>query len=201
MPKTWKPTDLVGGVLCLDLANTAGAATKARDYDRLVDYKSLVAWACAAGGVSRGEAVRLANLAADRPRDAERALIRVRQFRETLYRTIRSLLCSEARNPDDQKRVAECIAKAQAGAALVALSGRFAWRIDVTAAGPDLILARAALSAADLFARESVDRIRECGRCSWLFLDRSRNGRRRWCSSLTCGNRERVQRHYCRQEA
>lgn len=201
MPKSWAPADLVGGILCLDLTNTAGAATKARDRDRLVNYVCLVGWARAAGGVSRGEAEELARLAAKRPADAKRALNRIRQFREALYRTIRSLLRHQARSPDDQKRVAGCIANAQAGATLVVHPRGIAWRIDIPAAGLDLVLARVAFSAADLFAREAIDRIRECDRCSWLFLDRSRNGRRRWCSSLTCGNRERVQRHYRRQEA
>nr|WP_250475193.1 CGNR zinc finger domain-containing protein [Caballeronia sp. GAFFF1] len=38
--------------------------------------------------------------------------------------------------------------------------------------------------------------VRECGACSWLFLDLSRSKSRRWCSMATCGNRVKARRHY-----
>nr|WP_264085191.1 CGNR zinc finger domain-containing protein [Kibdelosporangium phytohabitans] len=34
--------------------------------------------------------------------------------------------------------------------------------------------------------------------CGWLFIDRTRNRSRQWCSSKDCGNRERARRHYRR---
>ncbi len=34
--------------------------------------------------------------------------------------------------------------------------------------------------------------------CGWVFLDRSRNHTRRWCSSSDCGNRNRVRRYNAR---
>ncbi|MER7245539.1 CGNR zinc finger domain-containing protein [Kribbella sp. NPDC000426] len=49
-----------------------------------------------------------------------------------------------------------------------------------------------------LFEDEDLGRLRQCGDdgCGWLFLDRSKNGSRRWCSSADCGNRARARRHY-----
>jgi hypothetical protein len=43
-------------------------------------------------------------------------------------------------------------------------------------------------------------RIRTCGNplCRWLFVDRSRNGSRRWCEMAVCGNRMKVGRHRLR---
>ena len=40
-------------------------------------------------------------------------------------------------------------------------------------------------------------RLRACANpgCRFVFLDRSRNGSRRWCDSSACGNRVRVGRH------
>lgn len=57
-----------------------------------------------------------------------------------------------------------------------------------------------ALAAARLLEREDLSRLRECqdDDCGWLFLDRSKNGSRRWCSSADCGNRARAKRHYQR---
>jgi predicted RNA-binding Zn ribbon-like protein len=57
-----------------------------------------------------------------------------------------------------------------------------------------------ALQAEELLGGESHSRIRRCEGpgCGWFFLDRSRNGTRRWCSSGDCGNRDRARRHYSR---
>lgn len=35
--------------------------------------------------------------------------------------------------------------------------------------------------------------------CGWLFLDETKNSRRRWCSMESCGNRAKAARHYARR--
>jgi len=44
-------------------------------------------------------------------------------------------------------------------------------------------------------------RLRLCGneRCGWVFVDRSANGRRRWCDPRACGNRMKVRRFRARR--
>jgi predicted RNA-binding Zn ribbon-like protein len=56
-------------------------------------------------------------------------------------------------------------------------------------------------SATDLLLSGAHARVRQCGDqyCSWLFVDASRNGRRRWCSMQLCGNRDRVRSYRRRQ--
>ncbi len=43
-------------------------------------------------------------------------------------------------------------------------------------------------------------RVRLCPgpKCGWLFIDETKNARRRWCSMETCGNRAKAARHYAR---
>jgi len=75
-----------------------------------------------------------------------------------------------------------------------------------TWAGPatawDRVLGPVARSAADLLTSPEVPQLRECasGTCSWLFVDRSRTHRRRWCDMKVCGNRAKARRHYQRQK-
>jgi predicted RNA-binding Zn ribbon-like protein len=56
-------------------------------------------------------------------------------------------------------------------------------------------------SAAELLTSDEREQVRECAgsACTWLFLDRSRNRSRRWCSMQTCGNRAKARRHYGRR--
>ncbi|WHM35467.1 CGNR zinc finger domain-containing protein [Streptomyces sp. BPTC-684] len=57
-----------------------------------------------------------------------------------------------------------------------------------------------ALRAEELLAGPGASRVRRCAGpgCGWFFLDRTRAGTRRWCSSGDCGNRDRARRHYAR---
>jgi predicted RNA-binding Zn ribbon-like protein len=43
-------------------------------------------------------------------------------------------------------------------------------------------------------------RVKACARdsCRWLFYDRTRNHSRTWCTSTTCGSREKARRYYHR---
>ena len=39
-------------------------------------------------------------------------------------------------------------------------------------------------------------RVKICGNCGWLFIDRTRNANKRWCIKELCGSRTRSRRHY-----
>lgn len=71
---------------------------------------------------------------------------------------------------------------------------------DGTAAHPSV---EAALlhSAVTLAFSDDVKRLGECQNCDWLFVDRTRNRSKRWCTSQLCGNRAKARRHYARLKA
>lgn len=58
-----------------------------------------------------------------------------------------------------------------------------------------------ALALFDLMQRTDLDRLRECGRCTHLFLDHGRGPGRRWCSMARCGNRAKVESFRARHRA
>ena len=61
-----------------------------------------------------------------------------------------------------------------------------------------LIPDRLAHAAVDLVRTVEVGHLKTCpledGGCGWLFLDRSRNSSRRWCSMDDCGARAKARR-------
>ena len=71
-----------------------------------------------------------------------------------------------------------------------------------TPVGDELAHARSAVggSLAHYLADHDASRVRVCAdeTCTWLFVDRSPAGRRRWCDMRTCGNRAKVARHRAR---
>ena len=52
-------------------------------------------------------------------------------------------------------------------------------------------------SAAHSLVHGELARVRRCAdlKCSHVFLDTTKNGRRRWCDMRTCGNRAKAARH------
>ena len=70
------------------------------------------------------------------------------------------------------------------------------WRWSIRASPVEAALGPIALAAVTLFTEGDFHRIRECGghACGWLFYDRSKNNRRRWCEMEVCGNRAKQRR-------
>jgi len=56
-----------------------------------------------------------------------------------------------------------------------------------------------ALSAFDAMNSADLSRLRECKRCTHLFLDHGRGSGRRWCSMARCGNRSKAESFRARQ--
>ena len=55
------------------------------------------------------------------------------------------------------------------------------------------------LSMDDLMRSEEFGRLRECRRCTHLFIDKGRGVGRRWCSMSRCGNRAKAESFRARQ--
>lgn len=66
---------------------------------------------------------------------------------------------------------------------------------------PGSLEAETVHSALRLIAMPDPARLKICGHCGWLFLDRSKNKSRFWCDMAVCGNRTKASRHYRRKKA
>ena len=187
---------LIGGHLALDFANTAGWHASDERAEWLTDYGEVIAWARHAGAISQVKSHALSRAAKAHPRAASRALGATIALRETVYRVFTALSQLRSPAPDDiatlhAARVAALgAAKAQWGGDGLAMR----WSPD----GHDFAspLYPVMIQSFELLGSPDLARLRQCGRhpCGWLFLDRSRNGTRQWCSSGECGNAMRVAR-------
>jgi predicted RNA-binding Zn ribbon-like protein len=192
--------DFGGGALCIDFANTVGDRTSGEG-ERLFAYADLLDWARAAEVLDAHELAQLAAEVARQPAAAEDAFREALAFRDALF----VLFTAE---PDTARSGDPALARLNAvlGRALarrVVVHGRAGWRWGWAADRPSLDqpLWPVALSAVELLVSDECVRVRECGgeSCTWLFVDRSRTHRRRWCDMRTCGNRAKARRHYRRQ--
>ncbi|MDN3557511.1 CGNR zinc finger domain-containing protein [Halomonas maura] len=176
----WTDHDFIAGDPCLDFLNTVGDSGKTRTQERLVDARALDDWALARGLISSHGA----------PASTARELAAALALRERLH----ALFASIARGEADA--LAWEAVRGDLAAALAV--SRLAAPDTLALAAPRLP-ERLALAALSLLHDGRLSRLKECARCSWLFLDQSKARRRRWCRTEVCGNRARVERHYRRR--
>lgn len=80
-------------------------------------------------------------------------------------------------------------------------SGEYELVPDADASSVTALLANLAYEGAVLLASPQATQLKHCSNldCVLIFLDTSRNQKRRWCSMDTCGNRAKAAKHYRKQ--
>jgi predicted RNA-binding Zn ribbon-like protein len=192
----WGPLDLVGGLPCLDFANTAGGHTKIREVERIPTFQDVINWAVFAEIVTGSEARAIAQAAKAKPGVAERQVEAMHTFREALQRTVAAISGGQPIAPKDFAKVRAVITEAVGVAEIAREDEAFRWTADAAAPGLGTVLTRVALSAHDMFTRENPSQLRICERCTWVFIDRTKNQKRRFCRQDACGNKARAARFY-----
>jgi len=183
----WSDADFVGGHPALDFINTVADKAKTRDEETLMQWRDVHTWAAAAGLLAPADLKRFCQ----HPRlDGADELIALRQFREEAYVAMLHVTSGGG----DERAVgslAAAIRDAIGRSTFASFDGRFIWRPDGQTAWR--WVDAAALAFEHLMRSEDLGRVRQCGRCTWFFVDRGRGAGRRWCDMRTCGNRAKAE--------
>lgn len=193
----------LGGALALDFTNTVDWHDGPAPSDRLRDYSDLADWAREAGVLTLAEADAVKRRARQEPAQAAEALRRTILVRESLFRIFRAVADGSAPAERDLAILNGEIPTVFSDLRLESTPEGFRWGWAPDARPFDLPLRAVIRSATDLLVSAQREHVRMCGgqHCGWLFLDTTRNKRRRWCSMDDCGNREKARRFYQRHKA
>jgi len=191
----------IGGHIALDFANTAGWHASDEQSEHLSSYVEWLAWVRKSGLLPPAWMAELEAEGARHPARATRALTQVIELRELVYRVFAAIARDRAPSAADLSRLHRACIAALGAAEPHWERGQLSlhWphpQADLLGPVHPLMLA-----AGELLNSASLARLRQCGNnpCGWLFLDQSKNGSRRWCSSTECGNATRVRRFRARQ--
>ena len=190
----------VGDRLWLDFVNTDDIELGVRR-DALRDFGTMLEWLEAVGVIDHDRRVAIMRRAEQQPAGATASLLDARRVRSAL----RALAEHGAPSND---------ARTEAVAEINRVLGRSAGtrRLELS---PDGVYTRNFVAGGDAFAAlmmpivddgadsliaGELGRVRCCSdpRCRRVFLDSTKNGRRRWCDMATCGNRAKAARHRAR---
>ena len=188
----------VGDRLVADFVNTVdwGEPGVTLESERLPTPEAWRAWLEAADLASGAAARRILV----EGRAAERGLRVVHATRALLHRILTALALGRTVTVEDRSALARLAAGAAGRRRLTVGPGSASWRWDPDPGRPERWLDPVVWDAADLLAGADRGRIRACPgpRCGWVFVDRSRNGRRRWCAMDLCGSRAKARAYYAR---
>ena len=177
---------IVAGHLALDFANTVDDPLGPARHDHVATYDDLVRWSLRTGALTTGQAAVLKRSPA--------AVRKAHALRDVLN-DVFTAVANDAHPDWDALRpyVADAVAHSALDEA-----HRLSWT-HTTAS--HAMLWPVAHAAERLLTSPDLHRVKQCAGCPWLFLDRSRNGSRRWCAMNDCGTHEKIRKYVARRAA
>ena len=188
--------------MCLDFINTLDDRFSNEPKELVKSYIDLARFAEDTGILSDQQARHLLEKSMQSREAAGEALSAAIQLREAMHEVFWALIRKKS-VPAGGLFVVNTYAQEAARHMNVAATGKgFEWRFE-EAENFNAAWWPIARSAVELLASDQLQFVRACASktCEWLFLDESKNHRRRWCDMTKCGNRAKVKSFYTRQKS
>lgn len=200
MDSTIENMNLDGGCLCLDFINTVHSRTEEPVRDYFFTYNDIIRWTARTGIVSKKVQKSLSAYAAAHPEKAESSFRKMIRAREELFALFGAIAGNKRPASEVIDKLNRLLALALTHMELVPAGDKMEikWK-----EGPDPLLLplwMVVKSAYDVLTQESQEKIKACPSCLWLFLDKTKNQKRRWCNSLSCGSIDKASRYYYRKK-
>lgn len=186
--------------MCLDFVNTLDDRFSSEPKELLKSYIDLARFAEDSGILSEQQANHLLEKSMQSREMSEEALTAAIELREAMHAVFWALIRKKP-VPAGALFVVNTYAQEAARHMNVVASAKgFEWRFE-EAENFNAAWWPIARSAVELLASDQLQFVRACASktCEWLFLDESKNHRRRWCDMTKCGNRAKVKNFYTRQ--
>jgi predicted RNA-binding Zn ribbon-like protein len=188
--------------VCLDFVNTLDDRFSAEPKELLEQYVDLARFAEDTGVLGDLQVDRLMTRSMQRPEEAKRSLASAIQLREAISEIFYALARKKPVPAGALVILNQHVQEASQHLGLAPGKRHFEWKFEPDSYDLFAPLWPIARDAAELLASERLEYVRACASktCEWLFLDESKNHRRRWCDMTKCGNRAKVKRFYTRKK-
>jgi len=179
----------LGGDLSLDFVNTVHNRREEPLRDLLHNYLDLVTWVYYSDAINDSQKNNLIKIGLENQGSADKIFNDAHQLREAFYDFSLNLINQDKASSASIPLINQWLSKAFSNLELAQLNGQFI--LDWNAENLELesVLWPIIRAFAYLVTSKNISRIKQCDNCGYLFLDKSKNKSRRWCSMEICGNR------------
>lgn len=189
-----------GGTLCLDYINTVHNRKDDPAPDFLHHIADLTAWARKVELLDSRRERLLDGAAQSNLKKGELFFKSAIALRELLYRLFYAITAKGKINAADledfNQHLKTCLSRIQINSGKTSFNE--SWNLAESEL--DQITAPVIKDAYALLLSDKLSRVKECPSCGWLFLDTTKNGKRRWCSMKSCGSNAKALEWYYRQK-
>jgi predicted RNA-binding Zn ribbon-like protein len=192
---------LDGETLCLNFINTIHDRKEKPMRDYLKNPVDIVAWAEKAELLADKGGKRLEKALEDNPKKGRQFFVVAMDLRELLYQMFSTVTAGKKISPAHLSQFNVFLRDHFSHQILTALHDGYKESWDLPADSLKHITAPIIKDAYDLLLSDKLPRVKECPNCGWLFLDTTRNGKRRWCSMKNCGSNIKALEWYHRQKS
>jgi predicted RNA-binding Zn ribbon-like protein len=197
--RTLENLQMVGGCLAFDFINTVNTRKPAPEFEYLETFEDLMAWSEKVGSLGGTRLQALREYAAMQPETALAAHRDVIEAREMLFELFSAIASGRppgpAVNEAFNRRLSNAFQRINVKFGPSGTEIHFG-NEEITLNEPLFPVLK---SAFDILTGGDFRKIKECPRCGWLFLDTSKNGKRKWCDMNVCGSREKSLDYYYRK--
>jgi predicted RNA-binding Zn ribbon-like protein len=190
---------LSAGDVSLDFVNTM------HPDGYLANMADLIRWSRDVGLIPGEEAQILLEGAEANPEEGSVIFRQAIALREASYRVLLALIHQRVPATPDIQVLQNMFLQAKVHADLISTEKHLEWQWEPAKTELTQLSWLFSRSTEALLTSATMERVKECppaqGGCGWLFVDRSKNSSRQWCSDETCGSRIRMRRLYARKRA
>ena len=189
---------LDGGILCFNFINTVYAWKGVNLHEYLGTYEEVIAWCKKVGILTSLQRRILLKEANAHQLKAKKALQEIKEIRELLYHFFSAIALDSAENisPAMLTRFNKVLTLSLTHLSFSIEQKKISLKWHTSSADllqPVWIVIK---SAYDIITTGDNKRIKECPRCGWIFLDSTKNNKRRWCNPDSCGSTEKSKKYY-----
>ncbi|PYJ45925.1 MAG: hypothetical protein DME85_12515 [Verrucomicrobia bacterium] len=198
-PHQFRSRDTIAGDAALDFVNTVtGRDQSPRDW--LDSYARLLEWAAFVHLLPKSALRALVKKAQKEPAAAGIALARAKVLREALFGLVTRIISRRAPPKSALALLREHWVTGIKAHELRFRDGGVLLGLRGDALNCDRITSVVAYGMVQQVLPLPMDRLRICHgtNCSWVFIDSSKAGRRRWCDMAVCGNTAKSRRFLAR---
>lgn len=184
----------LGGNLSLDFVNTVHDRHEAPLRDLLLNYLDLATWVYFADAINDSLKENLLKIGLENQGSADQIYKDALQLREAFYDFIVNLINQDEAFTTNIQLINQWLSRTFSNLELVQLNGHFVLDWNTENFELESVLWPIIRAFVDLVTSEDINCIKQCGNCGYLFVDKSKNNSRKWCSMEICGNRVKARR-------
>lgn len=191
---------LDGGMLGFDFVNTVPDRVDGTNRDHLQTFNDLIYWAKKTKILDGASFAVLEKAGLANERKAKEFLSEAKELRDLIYAMFQPLSQHQKIKPADlaafNKLVLRYFPFLEIGLQKDGFVEQWNFGTHIFYA----ITAPILKSAYDLLLSDKLHRVKQCPNCGWLFLDATKNGKRKWCSMQDCGSNVKALEYYYRKK-